>query len=85
MGGSPEYHLACPSFSKYDANFSRMNQLHEIAPRECRIPDCEPKDITVEMAVEALKKFDIDYKAESKELGKVLDYQEDAFKNDQEK
>jgi hypothetical protein len=84
-GGSDNNKLAYLDFCKFDANFSRLNQLQEIAPRECKTPSADPKQPTVDEMCEALKKFETDYKAGSKELGKVLDYQESDFKHDLEK
>jgi hypothetical protein len=46
-GGGDNSKLASMAFGKYDANFSRLNQLQEIAPRDLKCPLPAEGDITV--------------------------------------
>jgi hypothetical protein len=65
-------------FKKLDANFGKLDQINEIDPKDVVIDG----DVTTDKIVEALKKFEISYKMDSKELGKVKSYDSTQYEDD---
>lgn len=66
-------------FKKYDANFGTLDKLSEIDPKDVVI---DGDDVTVDTVAEALKKFEVSYKVDSKELGKVKVYDSNQYEDD---
>lgn len=74
--------LAHMDFRKFDANFGTLDQINEIDPQDLVIEKPAEGDITIDLIVEALKKFDVSYKKDSKELGKVKHYDSSQYEDD---
>ena len=65
-------------FNKYDVNFGKLHKLSKIHPKDLVIKG----DVTIDTIAEALKKFEVSYKMDSKELGKVKVYESNQYKDD---